>query len=98
MIGAPYHLAAVVGEHGAAIVALGIGDTFLAAAILIHGPQFQVAGGQRRVDDLFGFKINGALGVVASSISQLLDDLALIGSQINIKAGVDRPNVALAAV
>src|SRR6185369_9993323 len=83
MIGAPHHLAAVVGKHGAAIVAFGIGDALLASAVLVHSPQFQIAGRQGCVNDLFSLEIDGAFGVIASGVGQLLDDLALIGREID---------------
>ena len=42
--------------------------------------------------------IDGRLGVVARSVGELLDDLAVVFGQINIEVRIHRPQVALAAI
>src|SRR5207253_2929022 len=63
-----------------------------------HGPEIQVAGSERRVDDAAGFPVDGGFGIVARGVGELLQNLAGVGGEINVIAGKNAPDITFAAI
>ena len=90
--------ASIAGEEGSAVIAVRGRYAGLARTVQVHGPQVQVSRRHRRVHDLAGLPIDGPFGIVAGSIGEPLRFRAVHIRQEQVVAGVDRPDVALAAV
>src|SRR5438094_952162 len=98
MIGPPHQLAAVPRKDGAAVVASLGGNLLLAGAVALHGPQIQISGSQRRVDDPAGLPVYGRFSIVTRRVGQLLANLAVGPREVNVIARKHAPDVAFAAI
>ena len=98
MVGAPDEPGSVRRIEGAPIVARLIRQALHLLPGQVHRIRVQVALAQRRPDDPATVPAHRGLGVVAGLVGQLADDFPVIAGQVDIVAGIDRPDVTAAAV
>src|SRR5262249_12053689 len=82
----------------AAIVPDGSGELLLSGTVRPHGPQVEIPGSERRVDDVAGLPVDCGFGVITGRFGQALLDFSFVGRQKDVVAGEDSPDISFAAV
>ena len=95
---APDEFRAVARVDRAAVITEFPGDLPLVGAVGPHGPEVEVARGERGVDDIAGLPVGGGFGVVALGIGEAFLDLAGVVGEEDVVAFKDPPDIALTEV